>query len=75
MSSATHLSPSNTAYKKSEEYDAQLSRLRHDIRGILSPALLMADKLAFHEDESVKKAAQIITDAIELAAQRLSRQS
>jgi hypothetical protein len=49
-----------------------LSRLRHDIKGALSPALLAADMLAGSPDERTRRNAQIIIDAIESAVRLLS---
>ena len=36
--------------------ETQTATLRHDIRGILSPALLTADRLLNHADPAVKRA-------------------
>ncbi len=41
------------------------AKLHHDIRGVLSPALLAADHLAESPDPEVRQAATIICDAIE----------
>ncbi len=43
-------------------------RLRHDLRGALSPALLTADRLLANPDPSVKRAGQIMVQAIERAS-------
>jgi len=48
------------------------SQLRHDLRGILSPALLVADGLTSHEDPKVRRAGEVIVRTVERAAARLS---
>ena len=47
-------------------------RLRHDIRGALSPALLTADRLLTHADPAVQRAGDIVVRAVERAATLLS---
>lgn len=52
--------------------DARWRSLRHDLRGILSPAMLIADRLLLStEDALAKKSAEAMIDAIERAARRL----
>jgi len=48
-----------------------LSVLRHDMRGILSPALLVSDRLLSHEDPAVQRAGEVITRTVERATARL----
>ena len=43
-------------------------RLRHDIRGALSPALLTADRLLTHADPAVQRAGDVVVRAVERAA-------
>ena len=43
-------------------------RLRHDVRGALSPALLTADRLLANADPAVQRAGDIMVRAIEKAA-------
>jgi hypothetical protein len=50
----------------------QASALRHDLRGILSPALLTADRLANSQDPASRKAADIVIRSVERATQRLA---
>jgi len=50
----------------------QASSMRHDLRGILSPALLCADRLANSQDEAVRKAADIVIRSVERATARLA---
>jgi hypothetical protein len=51
---------------------AAITALRHDLRGILSPAMLIADRLATHADPSVQRAGDVITRTVERAAARLA---
>jgi hypothetical protein len=43
-------------------------RLRHDLRGALSPALLTADRLLSNADPAVKRAGQMMVMAVERAS-------
>ena len=54
------------------ELEAQTAVLRHDIRGILSPALLTADRLLRHADPVVKKAGDTIVRTVERTTARLA---
>jgi hypothetical protein len=47
-------------------------RLRHDLRGVLSPALLTADRLLNHADPKVKRAGEIMVRAVERASELLT---
>ncbi len=50
-----------------------LRHLRHDLRGILSPALMTADRLLMTtEDPVAKRAAETMVDTIERAEKRLA---
>ncbi len=58
-----------------QAFEAQLAsraeqqrRLRHDIRGALSPAMLMADRLLGHADPAVKRAGEIVVRSVDKAA-------
>ena len=53
------------------ELKKQVSTLRHDIRGILSPAMLTADRLLNHADPSVKRAGEVIIRTVERITGRL----
>jgi signal transduction histidine kinase len=44
-----------------------IARLRHDVRGALSPALLAADRLLTSRDAATHRAAEICVTAIERA--------
>ena len=47
---------------------ASVSRLTHDLRGALSPSLLMAERLERHSDPAVRQAAEVIVKAMDRAA-------
>lgn len=50
----------------------EISReLRHDIRGLLSPAVLRADQLSTHPDESVRTKAEQILEALDRITERI----
>jgi hypothetical protein len=53
------------------ELRSQLSHLRHDLRGILSPTLLVADRLIGSEDASVRRAGDVVIRTVERATARL----
>lgn len=52
--------------------ECQTSGLRHDLRGILSPALLTADRLTGHDDPKVARTGEVVVRAINRATERLS---
>ena len=52
--------------------EAQTSALRHDLRGILSPALLTADRLTGHEDPKISRTGEVVIRAINRATERLA---
>jgi hypothetical protein len=56
----------------SDEWTHKLSLLRHDLRGILSPAMLIADRLLAHEDPAVQRAGELVNRTVERAAARLA---
>ncbi len=47
-------------------------RLRHDLRGALSPALLTADRLISHADPKVRRAGEIIVKSVDRASTLLA---
>ena len=51
--------------------EAATSSLRHDLRGLLSPALLVADRLLAHADPAVVRAGETVVKAISRAEARL----
>ncbi len=52
----------------------QASQLRHDLRGILSPAMLTADRLTTSQDPLVRRAAEAMISTVERAEERLRRE-
>ncbi len=48
---------------------ALLGRAIHDIRGTISPALLMSEQLESHADPAVRAAAAAISEALDRATQ------
>lgn len=51
--------------------EATTSSLRHDVRGMLAPALLVADRLLGHADPKVVKAGDTVVRAIRRVEARL----
>lgn len=49
------------------------SEMRHDLRGILSPAMLTADRLATSQDPVSRRAGEAMISTIERADERLKR--
>ncbi len=52
--------------------EAATSSLRHDLRGILSAAMLNSDRLITHSDPKVVRAGETIISAIQRATERLA---
>ena len=50
----------------------QQRRLRHDIRGLLSPVLLTADRLLNHQDPAVKRSGEIMVRTVDRATTLLA---
>ena len=57
--------------KRLAALEATISSLRHDLRGMLSPALLVADRLLAHTDPIVVRAGETVVKAIKRADARL----
>ena len=53
------------------ELEAATSMLRHDLRGMLAPALLVVDRLLAHSDPKVAKAGETVLKAIGRVEERL----
>ena len=53
------------------ELEATTSTLCHDLRGMLTPAFLVVDRLLEHSDPKVVKAGMTVAKAIERAGERL----
>lgn len=48
------------------------AHLRHDLRGVLSPALMMADRLLRSDDPAIRRAGQAIVRSVERATTLLA---
>jgi len=53
------------------DLEATMSVLRHDLRGMLAPALLVVDRLIAYPDPKVVKAGEAVLKAITRAEARL----
>ncbi len=53
------------------DLEATMSVLRHDLRGMLAPALLVVDMLLVHSDPKVVKAGETVVKAVMRAEKRL----
>ena len=53
------------------ELEAATASLRHDVRGMLAPALLVTDRLLSHSDPKVVKAGETVVKSVRRAEQRL----
>ena len=51
--------------------EATTSTLRHDLRGILAPALLVADRLLAHSDPVVVRVGETVVKTVRRAEARL----
>ncbi len=47
---------------------AQMSTLRHDLRGALSPALIVSDRLIANADPAIRRAGETVVRSIEQAS-------
>ena len=54
------------------ELTQQVATLRHDLRGILSPAMLVADRLLDNPDPGVKRAGEMVVRMVERMTARLA---
>ncbi len=66
------LADAEAAQSQLGELRADARALRHDLRGILSPALLCADRLANNQDPAIRKSADIVIRSVERATVRLA---
>ena len=48
--------------------EAQASNLRHDLRGALSPALIVSDRLVASSDPTIRRAGEAVVRSIEQAS-------
>jgi len=54
------------------ELEAATASLRHDLRGMLAPALLVTDRLLSHSDPKIVRAGETIVKAVRRAEERLA---
>ena len=54
------------------QLDERSALLRHDLRGVLSPALMMADRLLNHDDPAIRRAGQAVVRSVERATALLA---
>lgn len=57
----------STRVAEAEAAQRRLDRLRHDLRGALSPALLSADRLLASDDPATRHTGEIVVRAVERA--------
>ena len=49
------------------EVEARAATLRHDLRGVLSPALMVTDRLLSNPDPAIQRAGQAIVRSVDRA--------
>jgi hypothetical protein len=54
-----------------EQLERLVSRLRHDLRGVITPGALIADNLQRHSEPGVQRSAKRIADMIDRILVRL----
>lgn len=73
MPRASPPAPSYAAVQaRIDAIEVKASSLRHDLRGALSPALIVSDRLAVSADPSVRKAGEAVIRSIERASALLA---
>ncbi len=63
--------PAPPAVDRREAPEKTASALRHDLRGILSPIVLVADRLQGNADPAIQRAAQVLLQSVDRAIARL----
>lgn len=58
----------DAAQARINEVEAQVSSLRHELRGALSPALILSDHLVASTDPAIRKAGEAVVRSIEQAS-------
>ncbi|MGI3775806.1 MAG: hypothetical protein ACRYGC_00800 [Janthinobacterium lividum] len=53
------------------ELEESTSSLRHDLRGILSPSLMLADRLLDNADPKVRRVGEVMVQTVERCTERL----
>ena len=54
-----------------EQLEALVSRLRHDLRGVITPAALVGDQLRNHNDPTMQRAGMRITEMVRRVLEKL----
>lgn len=49
------------------QLEAAITNLRHDLRGVLSPALMVSDRLTAHSDPTIQRAGEAVVNSVERA--------
>lgn len=57
--------------KRLAELEAATASLRHDVRGMLAPALLVTDRLLTHPDPKVVRAGETVIKAVRRVEEKL----
>lgn len=73
--SAAPAPPANPVQPGTAALDAQAAKLRHDLRGALSPALMVSDRLVDNPDPAVSRAGAAVVRSIERATELLASTS
>ena len=56
---------------KVEQLEALVSRLRHDLRGVITPAALVGDQLREHSDPAMQRAGTRIAEMVRRVLEKL----
>ncbi len=56
------------AQARIDALQAQMSNLRHDLRGALSPAMIVSDRLTAHADPAIRRAGETVVRSVEQAS-------
>ena len=56
------------AQARLDALQTQVSNLRHDLRGALSPALIASDRLVAHADPAIRRAGETVMRSVEQAS-------
>jgi signal transduction histidine kinase len=62
----------DAALQQLDEYRRHTAAMRHDLRGVLSPALMMSDRLLGHADPAVQRAGNAVVRSIDRATALLA---
>lgn len=62
----------DAAQARIDDAEAQAASLRHDLRGALSPALILSDRLLASSDPAIRKAGEAVIRSIEQASALLA---